>query len=229
MKLLIISDLQADSSLLDKMDSLFSQADAVLFAGNFASASDFESGSEALKRLSAKHEAIFAVLGSCDSEDFLEDLEAADVSVEKALVFHEGLAFSGAGGGLYEKGEGAFERSEEEILSDFDIINNSIEEIEDSSLWQQVILISHTPPRGQLCDKEKEDCHIGSQLFTDFILENQPLAVICGHTKEGRGIEKLGNTSIINPGSLQKGNYAWLELEKEAGLWKLTKADLQTL
>ena len=73
MKLLVISDLHANNSVLDKMDNIFSEADAVLFAGDFAECFKPETGTEALKRLCAKHDSIFAVLGNCDNIDFLEE------------------------------------------------------------------------------------------------------------------------------------------------------------
>ena len=64
--------------------------------------------------------------------------------------------------------------------------------------------------------------------FSDFIMEKQPLAVICGHIHEGVGVEKLGETTVINPGSLgEKATYAWLEVEKsDDGTFKVTKAEI---
>lgn len=227
MKLLVISDLHAHNDVLDKMDDIFKAADAVLFAGDFAECFKPETGEAALEKLCSKHESIFAVLGNCDNETFLEDLEEKDISVEKALVFHEGLAFAGSGGGTKFTGKTEFERTEDECLSDFDIVNNSIDQNGDKSLWKNLILISHNPP---ICDKlDSFDGvhHAGSQKFTDYILENQPLAVICGHIHEGTGIAKLGESLVINPGSLgEKESYVWLEVEKGAdGNWKISKVE----
>lgn len=226
MKLLVISDLHAHNDVLDKMDDIFSAADAVLFAGDFAECFKPETGDEALERLCSKHDTIFAVLGNCDNEVFLGDLEEKDISVEKALVFHEGLAFAGSGGGTKFTGKTEFERTEEECLGDFDILVNSVEQGGDNSLWQNTILISHNPPKGKTVDAVNAALHAGSQMFTDFILEHKPLAVICGHIHEGVGSEKIGDTVVINPGSLgEKGTYYWLEVEKENGSWKVTKVE----
>ena len=59
--------------------------------------------------------------GNCDNEDFLEDLEEQDVCVEKTLVYHEGLAIAGAGGGTYFTGKTEFEREEQDIIADFNM------------------------------------------------------------------------------------------------------------
>lgn len=226
MKFLVISDLHARNEVLDKMDEQFKNADGVLFAGDFAEAFNPESGEEALKLLCKKHESIFAVLGNCDNEDFLEALEAQDVCVEKTLVFHEGLAFSGAGGGTFFTGKTEFERSEEEILSDFDIVNNSIEQSGDESLWNSLILISHNPPKDTKCDAVNPELHVGSELFREYIQKNQPLAVITGHVHEGVAVDYIGDTVVMNPGSLAEGNYAWLEVEKDGENWKVVNTQL---
>ena len=66
------------------------------------------------------------------------------------------------------------------------------------------------------------DDFVRGQKFHDFIKEVQPLAVVCGHIHEGAGIEKIGDTVVINPGSLgEKGSYGWLTVEKDGdGKWK---------
>ena len=227
MKLLVISDLHAHNDVLDKMDSLFEQADAVVFGGDFAECFKPETGKAALEKLCSKHDTIFAVLGNCDNEVFMQDLEEKDICVEKALLFHEGLAFAGSGGGTKFTGKTEFERTEEECLSDFDIVVNSVEQGGDSSLWGNTILISHNPPKGKTVDAVNAALHAGSQMFTDFILEHKPLAVICGHIHEGRGVEKIGETTVINPGSLgEKQTYVWLDVERDSdGNWKINKVE----
>ncbi|MBO4532685.1 MAG: metallophosphoesterase family protein [Treponema sp.] len=227
MKLLVISDLHAHNDVLDKMDDIFAKADAVLFAGDFAECFKPETGDAALEKLCTKHDTIFSVLGNCDNEVFLGDLEDKDISVEKALVFHEGLAFAGSGGGTKFTGKTEFERTEDECLSDFDIVVNSVDENGDKSLWNNLILISHNPPICEKLDSFDGEHHAGSQKFTDFILENQPLAVICGHIHEGTGVGKLGDTVVINPGSLgEKGTYVWLQVERDKdGNWSVSKVE----
>lgn len=229
MKFLVLSDLHANNEMIGKLDAQFAEADAVLFAGDFAECFKPETGKDALEALCEKHETIFAVLGNCDNPDFIDELDEKDISVEKSLVFHQGLAFAGSSGGTIFTGKTENERTEEDILSDFDIVKNSIKDGGDKSLWNSLILISHNPPKGEKCDAVNAELHAGSQMFTDFIMENQPLAVICGHIHEGVGVEKMGETTVINPGCLQEGKYAWMEVEKEGDDWKVTKAELKQL
>ena len=227
MKILILSDLHAHNDVLEKMDDVFAKSDAVLFAGDFAACFKPETGKEALLQLCKKNDTIFAVLGNCDNEDFLEDLEEQDVCVEKTLVYHEGLAIAGAGGGTYFTGKTEFEREEQDIIADFNIVKNCVEEIGDKSLWKNLILICHNPPKGKTVDAVNENLHAGSELFAKYIEENQPLAVVCGHIHEGVGMEKIGETLVINPGSLgEAGSYAQMEIEKEGEFWQIKDAKI---
>ena len=229
MKFLVISDLHANNSMLDKLNDEFKTCDAVLFGGDFAECFKPETGKGALEALCAKHETIFAVLGNFDNEDFLEEIENQDISVEKSLVFHDGLAFAGSGGGTKFTGKTEFERTEEEILSDFDIVKTSVEQTGDDSLWKSLILISHNPPKDTKCDAVNAELHAGSQMFTDYIKEHQPLAVICGHIHEGIGIDKIGETVVINPGALQEGHYAVMNVEKNGDSWKVENVELKNV
>ena len=227
MKILILSDLHAHNDVLDKMDDVFAKSDAVLFAGDFAACFKPETGKEALLQLCKKHDTIFAVLGNCDNEDFLEDLEDQDVCVEKTLVYHEGLAIAGAGGGTFFTGKTEFEREEQDIIDDFNIVKNCVEETGDKSIWKNLILICHNPPKGKTVDAVNENLHAGSELFTNYIEENQPLAVICGHIHEGVGMEKIGETLVINPGSLgEAGSYAQMEIVKDGEFWQIKDAKI---
>ena len=231
MKLLVISDLHAANDQLDKLDSQFKEADGVIFAGDFAECFKPETGKDALDKLCSKHENIFSVLGNCDNEQFIEELENQDICIEKTLVYYEGLALAGAGGGSKFTGKTEFERTEEEIISDFDIVKNTVEDTGDKSLWKSLVLVCHNPPKATVVDAVNADLHAGSQMFADYIAENQPVAVICGHIHEGVGIEKIGDTTVINPGSFgEKGTYCWLDLEKQAdGSWNVKSAEIKNV
>lgn len=224
MKFLVISDLHGNLEVLDKMDEAFKKADGVIFAGDFAKFGNEETGLPALEKLCSKHDAIFSVIGNCDNPSFIEETEKHDISVEKQLVIYEGLAFSGSGGGSKFTGTTPNEKSEEELMADFKIITEQGEQE-----WNNLIAVSHNPPKNTDCDKISGGVHVGSELFTQFIEQYKPLAVVTGHIHESAGICKVGTTTVINPGALLEGKYAWLEVAKENGEWKVVSAELKSL
>jgi len=222
MKFLVISDLHGNVDILDKMDEQFKAADAVLFAGDFARFEHTETALPALEKLCSKHENIYAVIGNCDEPDFLDELEKKDISVERTLTAHDGLTFAGSGGGSKFTGTTPNERSDEELLSDFAMVSEQGDE-----KWNNLIAIMHNPPKDTKCDMVTSGAHVGSPLLRKFIEDPQPLAVITGHIHESVGVDKVGETVVINPGALADGYYAWLTVAKSGGKWQVKQTDLK--
>jgi uncharacterized protein len=227
MTFLVISDLHGNIPVLDKLDSEFKASDAVLFAGDFAEFGHTETGKPALEALCKKHETIFSVIGNCDEPDFLEEIEKQDISVENTLVYHDGLCFAGSGGGSKFTGTTPNERTDEELLSDLDIVENTEEGGGGNGSWNNLILIMHNPPKDTKCDAVNPTVHVGSPLLRKFIEDKAPLAVITGHIHESAAVDKINNTVVINPGPLAAGCYAVMEVERDSGDWKVTKAELK--
>ena len=231
MKFLILSDIHGDLENLDKLGSRFAEADAVLFGGDFAKFEHEETGKPVLESLLKKHENIFSVLGNCDNPDFLSEIENADVSVEGSLAFFEGIAIAGSGGGTKFTGTTPFERDEDEIISDYDVVENSSAECsDDDGKWPNLVLIMHNPPKDTECDKLPNGVHVGSEKLRAYIEKRAPFLVVTGHIHESAGISKIGSTMVINPGSLSEGKYGWVEVEKSSDKkWNVVKADLLEL
>lgn len=231
MKLLVLSDIHGDLENLDKLDSRFKEADVVLFGGDFAKFEHEETGKPVLDKLCKKHENIFAVIGNCDNPDFLSEIENADVCVEGTLAFHDGIAVCGSGGGTKFTGTTPFERDEDEIISDYNVVDSSSAECADEEgKWSNLILIMHNPPKDTECDKLPNGIHVGSEKLRSYIEKRAPFLVLTGHIHESAGISKIGSSTVINPGSLAEGKYGWVEAEKDSeGKWSVTKAELMTI
>ncbi|MFX1484823.1 MAG: hypothetical protein ACFFCP_16720, partial [Promethearchaeota archaeon] len=74
------------------------------------------------------------------------------------------------------------------------------------------ILVSHSPPEGTQLDMTTQGEHVGSSSIRNFIIAEKPTLVICGHIHEGRGVDKLSETLIVNPGSAAHGWAALVDL-----------------
>lgn len=227
MKFLVLADLHGKGENLEKLDSEFKSADAVLFAGDFAQFGKTETAKPMLELLCKKHDSIFAVIGNCDEPEFSSELETSGINVERALMYYEGLYIAGSGGGSKFTGTTPNEKSEEELLSDFDIVKNTSEVKDDSGQCKNLILISHNPPKDTKCDAVNESLHAGSVLFRKFIEDISPLLVITGHIHEGCAVDKIGNTTVVNPGALLDGKYATLEVEKVNDTWCVKNVELK--
>ncbi len=232
MRILVISDVHGKKERFQELESELKSCDAVAFAGDFTEFDKPETFTPCFEALCKAHDSVFAVLGNCDEPEYVSELEKEDISVQGNLVYHEGLLFAGSGGGSKFTGTTPNERTEEDLQTDFNVIKDSEEETGTEGTdnqWNNLILIMHNPPKGLVCDQCAPDVHVGSGISTDFIAETKPLAVITGHIHEGVGIDKIGDTVVINPGPLAEGKYGILEIEKNAGLWSVKKAELKSL
>lgn len=225
MKFLVISDLHGDVAMLDKLDFEFKTADVVLCCGDFAK--DTEPSKPMLDALCKKHDVIFAVPGNHDAPSFSSELEAADVECEGELEWYEGLLFCGSGGSTKHTGWTPNEITEEEIVRDFDVALASAQSMGND--WSNLVAIMHNPPKDTKCDKISDGTHVGSVLLRQFIEKTQPLLVVTGHIHESAGVDKIGDTIIVNPGSLAEGRYAVLEVAKTDGKWNVVQYELCSL
>jgi Icc-related predicted phosphoesterase len=104
--------------MLDRAASLAREADAVLYAGDFAALGRPETAQPYLERLANLNDRTFAVSGNCDEPDFREILEEYDISVEGSLSYFSGLVLTGSGGGSKFTGKTPNERDDEELAAD---------------------------------------------------------------------------------------------------------------
>ncbi|MFQ6002546.1 MAG: metallophosphoesterase [Candidatus Zixiibacteriota bacterium] len=89
-----------------------------------------------------------------------------------------------------------------------------------SNISSTKILLSHTPPIGTLDSDDGK--HKGCKVINDLIQIHRPKWVFCGHAHGARGEEIIGDSIIVNPGSLKNGFYALVDTDKE-------KIELKTL
>lgn len=230
MKILIISDAHGSTENIEKLTDKIQNSDLVLFGGDFAKFNHPQTARPALEALTKTGTPVFAVLGNCDESEFISEIESADISVQKSMVFHESLVISGSGGGSKFSGDTPFERTEEELVQDFDVVKSSLSQIADEEgRCRNLVLIMHNPPKDTKTDVIPGGIHVGSQKLREFIESTQPVLVVTGHIHESAGIDKIGNSTVINPGPLLEGKYALAELEKTEENWEVKSAELFSL
>jgi Icc-related predicted phosphoesterase len=76
----------------------------------------------------------------------------------------------------------------------------------------KMVFVCHYPPAGTCVDLRDSGGHAGSEYVRDFIIEHQPILAVTGHVHEAVGVGRLGETTLVNPGSLAQGNYAVISI-----------------
>jgi hypothetical protein len=73
------------------------------------------------------------------------------------------------------------------------------------------LMICHTPPHGTRLDRLLNGTPVGSPAVRTFIETHRPDVAVVGHIHEGRGVERLGHTVVLNAGALRDGGYVLVE------------------
>jgi len=162
--------------------------DTVVCCGDFQSV-------EAIKVLAGFKGRAFAVPGNMDGPEVAEALEEAGVSLHGKAVEHGGFVFAGAG-----------------ALGFRDALASLGASLPSSP--SRLVLVTHHPPKGLKVDLALNLMHVGSGTLRSFIEARRPLACICGHIHEARGVDWLGDTLVVNPGPLAKGYAAIVDLAR---------------
>ena len=75
-----------------------------------------------------------------------------------------------------------------------------------------MVMVSHQPPADTVVDRVPNGSHVGSPAVRAFIEERQPLVCLSGHIHEGDGLDRIGNTQLVNPGPFMLGHYVVIEV-----------------
>ena len=79
---------------------------------------------------------------------------------------------------------------------------------------KKIVLVTHDPPLGACDFSVLSRSNAGSPGIRRTVLKWKPAAICCGHIHEARGIAWLGETLVINPGSIHFKLAAYLDLER---------------
>lgn len=196
-KLLLVADIHDG---IRNIKAIGGNYDAVIAAGDFTYRRSLSAAIEVLETL-AQIAPVYFVPGNTDPPE-LANYETNVIKPLHGRTQKLGpYTIGGAGGSLPTPFNDLFRVSEEELETLLRSLNPTPQ-----------ILVVHNPPRGHL-DKVGGVKPVGSIAVKRYIEEKQPLLSVHGHIHEDRGLDVLGDTILVNPGSLKDGHYAEATLD----------------
>ncbi len=220
MRILIVSDIHSNNSAIARVrdKALQERVDVLLICGDITHFGTIQATESILEELSYASKTLF-VHGNCDPIELsgIHRIKNAE-NLHSRLVNIDGLSFIGSGGSLKTPFKTRIEYTEEQIS----------EHLKKASLEicnKRVIVVSHDPPFNTKVDKIHSGKHVGSMALKEFILKRKPMIVSCGHIHEGRGIDKISDSIIINPGPTFNGYCALVEINENLVTVELSKTD----
>ncbi|MCX6820728.1 MAG: metallophosphoesterase, partial [Candidatus Aenigmarchaeota archaeon] len=212
MRIAVIADIHNDTEMmmqsLDKLKEL--GFDAIVCPGDFTDIAprgftQEDVGRLLIEELKSEGKPVICVPGNMDLV-IIPLLEKGGISVHGLGKTVGEIGFYGFGGAKTPFGT-AYEPDEAEIEAG---LRKAYDAVKDA---KYKIHVTHNPPFGTKADMLPSGMHVGSKTVRRLIEELKPVAAVCAHIHEGRGVDELGCTKIINPGRLPEGYCGILEVK----------------
>jgi Icc-related predicted phosphoesterase len=204
MKLLVVSDFHGsiDASHRTAAKAKKTEADIIVVCGDITHFGSVEDAEKILAPLTTLGLPALFVAGNCDPAQLAEAQIKGAVNIHKQCHRLGDVSFMGLGAAPASRFYSWFEMSEANILDAL------VQTADRCSGGKQLVVASHTPPKGTKVDLAFSKIHAGSASLRTFIEKRKPNIVFCGHIHEAKGIDHIGDTIIVNPGPVRHGNCA---------------------
>ncbi len=205
MKIIALTDLHGKKELLTSFGPSMKDADVVLLAGDITNFGRKNEISQIIGEIFRYNKTVLAVSGNCDYPEVEQYLSDCGILINTKCIEHKDIYFAGMSGSLPCPGRTPQEYHDEEFGAMLEYIESQIK--------HPLILLTHQPPYNTINDEVSGGLHVGSKSLRKFIEKNAPLVCITGHIHEGKGVDTINETRIVNPGPAAWGNYAWISIE----------------
>lgn len=205
MKILAFTDIHGSYKKVEEIIKL-EHAQVVLIGGDLTNVGTIKEAEIAISQFQSVSKNLLAVTGNMDLPRHDDLFSQMGISLNGNGVIINGVGFFGASASPFSPLHTPNEISEETILK---MLKQGYQEIKETKIK---IMVSHAPPYGSKVDITHSGIHVGSTAVREFIEDEQPDAVICGHIHEARGQDVLGKTKIVNCGQAGKGYYASIDV-----------------
>jgi Icc-related predicted phosphoesterase len=191
---------------LAKKHIITEKPDFVIIAGDIIN-HDADQAKQLLSDLANAGRPVYFVPGNMDGTSLAGwrgegNVHALHGRSETAL----GLFIFGLGGSPHGPFKTVFEYSEEEAAT-------LLAAAARNHRGEQMVLVSHCPPRDTRVDRVSGGDHVGSMSVRRFVEQKRPILVVSGHVHEAQGTDMLGTSTLVNTGPARQGTYARITIE----------------
>jgi len=221
MIVIALSDIHSSLRFLNEQSSVAADlrtADMVLISGDITNFGGETEVHHIISEIQKYNPNIFAVAGNCDPAPVDEYLKNTEINLNCNYIEREGFALIGIGGEMSCPNHDD-SRSTEQCLAT--CANHVHEQVPENA---KVIFVSHYPPYGTAVDDVGGGQHAGSGAILEFVLQYQPMLAVTGHIHDAIGVDTLGKTTLVNPGSFRQGSYAVIDVADKIENVKIKQA-----
>ncbi len=201
MRILALTDIHGAYGLSEEI-ARQERPDVVVIGGDLTTIGTVAEAETALHALSPLAGAMMCVAGNMDSPLHDELFRRLGISINGQGRLLGRVGFFGVSGAPLSRLHTPYEITEEEIEAR---IRAGYAMVADAPTK---VFVPHAPPYGTRVDIIHAGYHVGSTAVREAVENLQPDVVVCGHIHEGRGVDTLDRSRIVNCGAAAQGYYA---------------------
>jgi len=198
-------DIHESTGVLGSIPGL-ARAQGVIITGDLTNRGGRESADRVIGAVAAVNPRILALPGNMDTDAVQARL------VERGMDIHlrvrelaPGLGLMGVGYSTPTPFGTPGEVAEETLAGWLDTTHAK------AAHFDTLIVAVHEPPHASGVDRLGNGQHVGSPGVRAFIERTRPALVLTGHIHESRTVDRIGQSTVINPGMLAGGGFVRIE------------------
>jgi hypothetical protein len=204
---------------IERLGPVLREADHAILTGDLTHFGDPPDAFRVVNAVRQFCPSVLAVTGNLDMPWVIDAFRADGISLHGEGRRFGDLGIFGCGGSNITPMDTPTELEEHELA---DVLERAHAGVADAP---RRLMICHTPPYDTRLDRLVNGTPVGSPAVRRFIETRRPDVAVVGHIHEGRGIDTVGDTIVVNPGALREGGYAVIDddgasLRAALGSWR---------
>jgi hypothetical protein len=200
--LVCFGDIHMAFRAIERLGPVLREADCAILTGDLTHFGDPPDAFRVVNAVRAHCANVLAVTGNLDMPWVIDAFRAEGISLHGEGRRFGDLGVFGCGGSNVTPMDTPTELSEDDLLATLERGHAAVSDA------PRRLMICHTPPYDTRLDRLMNGTPVGSPAVRAFIAAHRPDVAIVGHIHEGRGVERLGETTVVNAGALRDGGYA---------------------
>jgi putative phosphoesterase len=209
MKILVMGDIHGQcQKIFNYLQK--NNVDLIILTGDITHFGPSKLCEEILNEMCLFNAPTLVIPGNCDPTGTFGEIENSNaINIHNRTLIIKNIGICGFGGSNPTPFDTPLEFEEELIYNE---IKKLMKQIENQEIR---ILVTHAPPYNTKTDLIPSGDHVGSKSIRRIVEEFQPSLNLCGHIHEAIAIDKIGNTTIVNPGESSQGFASIIDITEE--------------
>jgi Icc-related predicted phosphoesterase len=192
---------------VERLGSELAEADVAILTGDITNFGDPPDAARVVDAVRRHCPTVLAVTGNLDMPWVIDAFRTEGISLHGEGRRFGDLGVFGCGGSNVTPMDTPTEFEEHEIEATLEAGHAVVADAPCR------LMICHTPPHDTAVDRLVNGTPVGSAAVRRFIERHGPDVAVVGHIHEGRGTDRVGETTVVNPGALRDGGYVLLDYD----------------